>query len=204
MRVLLLVSLAGGMAWGAAPFSHRVHLQIKLPCAACHSTAATSTQASDNLLPAREACLSCHKDPVVPPPATTRVVHFSHAQHLKIGNVSAMIANAIDRGKYLQPAGDIRRHLSSSDACGACHRGMAESDQVSRVNLPQMADCLVCHVKIEAPFSCADCHARNDDLRPASHLVKGFADSHSNHKVMPDKSSCTVCHGKEFTCMGCH
>jgi hypothetical protein len=191
-------------AWAAAPFSHRVHLQLKLECATCHSEAATSTKPSDNLLPSRDLCQSCHKNPEIPPPATTRLVHFSHAQHLKMGNISALIANAIDRGTYLQPAGDIRRNLSSNNLCFGCHRGIAESDRVSKANLPQMADCLVCHTKIEPPFSCAECHAKTEDLRAASHQAKDFADSHSNHQLMPDKSSCAVCHGKGFTCMGCH
>jgi bacterioferritin-associated ferredoxin len=121
-----------------------------------------------------------------------------------MGNVAPIIAGAIDHGRYLQPAGDIRRHLNTGNACAACHRGMAESEQVTRANLPQMADCLVCHTVIQAPFSCEDCHAKGAELRPPSHLARTFVDSHSNKDLVPDKSSCGACHGRRFTCMGCH
>jgi bacterioferritin-associated ferredoxin len=134
------------------------------------------------------------------------VAHFNHSLHLKMGDVSGIIAAAIDHQRYLQPPGEIRRHLSGNhgNACGACHRGMAESVQVTPANLPQMADCLVCHTKIEAPYSCETCHEKGAELRPASHLAPGFADFHSSRQRLPDKSSCGLCHGRGFTCMGCH
>ena len=186
----------------AAPFSHRLHLGLKLECATCHSRALTSTAVADNLLPAKEICEKCHQNMTVPDPPTTRVAKFNHSFHLKMGDVSAVIASAIDRGIYLQPAGDIRRHLNSGNACGACHRGM-ESDQVFKVNLPQMADCLVCHNKIEVPYSCETCHLKGAALKPSSH-AEGFVDLHSNRAKVPDKTTCAVCHGRQFTCMGCH
>ena len=188
----------------AAPFSHRLHLKLKPDCTNCHTTVTHSTRAEDSNLPSAAVCKPCHENAAIPAPPKTLLAHFSHEKHLQLGNIAPIIAKAIDSGQYLSAPGDIRGHLNGTNACLACHRGIETSEAVSRANLPQMADCLVCHVKIEAPFSCADCHAKNDDLRPASHLVKGFADTHSNHKAMPDKSSCTVCHGKEFTCMGCH
>lgn len=195
---------AWGVAFAAAPFSHKLHLQMKLECTTCHGTALTSTQVGDNLLPAKEVCQKCHTDAVVPGPPTTRVAKFNHSLHLRMGNVAPIIAGAIDHGRYLQPPGDIRRHLNSGNACAACHRGMAESDQVTPANLPQMADCLVCHTVIQTPFSCEDCHTKGAELRPPSHLSTAFVDSHSNRTLVPDKASCTVCHGRRFTCMGCH
>jgi hypothetical protein len=195
-------------AWGAvlaaAPFSHKLHLQMKLECTSCHSTALTSTQVQDNLLPAKEACQKCHAEVVIPGSPTTIVAKFNHSLHLRMGNIAPIIAAAIDHRGYLQPAGDIRQHLNSGNACQACHRGMAESEQVTRANLPQMADCLVCHTAIRPPFSCQDCHAKGTELRPSSHLAATFVDSHSSRTLFPDKTSCTVCHGRGFTCMGCH
>jgi hypothetical protein len=71
---------------------------------------------------------------------------FSHAKHLKLGNVAPVIAGAIDKGTYLGRDGaKIRPLLNSSNACVACHRGLEESEAVSQANMPQMADCLVCH-----------------------------------------------------------
>ena len=152
MRRLALILLAWGAA--AAPFSHRVHLGLDLQCTTCHTAAATSTKATDNLLPAKTVCLQCHEDAQIqiPPPPQTRVVFFSHAQHLKMGNLAPVIAAAIDKKTYLQSPGDIRRHLNTQNACEACHRGLEESDQVTPAAMPQMADCLVCHTEIDNPF----------------------------------------------------
>ena len=35
-------------------------------------------------------------------------------------------------------------------------------------------------------------------------LLAGFMDAHSSGKMKLDKTTCAVCHGRQFTCMGCH
>jgi predicted CXXCH cytochrome family protein len=198
--------IAWGAAWGtsyAAPFSHKLHLGLELQCTTCHTAANASTKASDNLLPAKTVCLQCHEAAQIPAPPTTRVAFFSHAQHLKMGNLAPILAAAIDKKNYLQPPGDIRRHLNTQNACQACHRGLLESDQVTAAAMPQMADCLVCHTGIDNPFSCEKCHAKDAPLKPASHLP-GFLSDHTSGKLNLDKASCVVCHGRNFRCLGCH
>ena len=206
MKHLAVILLAWGTAHADA-FSHKLHLSLKVQCVTCHTAAAGSTKASDNLLPAKSVCLQCHRDEdddiQIPGPPSTRVAFFSHAQHLKMGNVAPLLANAIDKRNYLQAPGDIRRHLNGSDACQACHRGLAESDRVTAAAMPQMADCLVCHTDIDNPFSCEKCHAKGAALKPASHLP-GFLSDHTSGKLNLDKASCVICHGKEFRCLGCH
>ena len=134
-----------------------------------------------------------------PPP----LKEFSHKKHLQLGNVAPVIASAIDKGTYLGKPGDIRSHLNSTNPCMGCHRGMDESDHVSNVNMPQMADCLVCHNKIDPPDSCAFCHPANAKLRPANH-TGDFLDTHTKKNSGLDYPSCAVCHGRKFTCLGCH
>ncbi len=202
IRFLVLLAI-GGAALGAAPFSHQLHLKLKPDCATCHTAAATSTSPQDNLLPEKKVCLPCHQSVEIPGPPTTRVAHFSHQQHLKMGNVAPVIAAAIDKKSYLQPVGNIRSHLNGNNPCEACHRGLGESTQVSPANMPQMADCIVCHSQIDNPFSCEKCHAKGDNLRPASH-VEGFMSAHSSGTMNLDKATCTVCHGRNFRCLGCH
>jgi len=136
-----------------------------------------------------------------PPP---KLKEFSHAKHLKLGNVAPVIASAIDKGTYLGQGGDkIRPLLNSSNPCIACHRGLESSDAVSQTNMPQMADCLVCHNTISPPDSCEFCHPKDAQLKPPNH-VAGFLDSHTNKNSGLDKQSCAVCHGRKFTCLGCH
>jgi Cytochrome c7 and related cytochrome c len=207
------LAVAVGCFWGAAclaqaaPFSHKLHLSMKLECATCHPGATTSAQASDDLLPPKSVCAGCHDGsfgPQRPPALPVPVVHFSHAVHLKMGNLAPLIARAIDKGTYLQPSGDVRPRLNTTNACQACHRGLEESDQVTAANMPKMADCLVCHVKIVVPWSCEDCHAKGAALKPDSHKRESFFDTHSQGAFRSQRATCAVCHGREFTCMGCH
>jgi hypothetical protein len=199
-----LVVFFCGAGWGA-PFSHQLHLQLKLQCVSCHTAAASSARVEDNLLPSEPVCRGCHAaGPIaIKTPRSSPVAKFSHQQHLKMGNVAPVIARAIDSKQYLSPPGDERRFLDTKNACEACHRGLEESTQVSEANFPRMADCLVCHNKIDVPFSCETCHASSFKLVPASH-VQGWIDNHSTPGAKLDKESCAVCHGRRFTCRGCH
>lgn len=176
---------------------------MKLECVNCHTSAPSSTRLEDNNLPAKAVCLPCHEEAVIKRPRATKLARFNHAKHLKLGNIAGVIAAAIDHGSYLSPPGDIRRHLNTGNPCVACHRGLEESDAVTSDALPRMADCLVCHSQIDPPYSCKFCHGPDQDLKPASH-TPDYVDLHSSPDARLDKSSCAVCHGRRFTCQGCH
>ena len=206
MRTLfLLIAITGAAAGQAAqPFSHRIHLAAKLDCAVCHAAAIASTRLDDNLLPKPEVCLKCHKAAEIGAPMVTRLAHFNHQLHLKLGNLAPLIAAAIDKKTYLTPAGpELRAQLNEQNPCQACHRGLEVSDRPDRSGLPQMADCLVCHNQIDPPYSCEFCHAKEAKLKPASH-TPDFLDTHTSGKLGFDKTTCAICHGRKFHCLGCH
>ncbi len=206
MRFFFLSLILAGAAAAQAPrpFSHRLHLQLKLECVSCHTAASSSTRQEDNLLPSKEVCRGCHQNVTIGPPPSTRLSRFNHQLHLKLGNVAPVLAAAIDSKAYLSvPAPGLRQALNTKNTCAACHRGLEQSDQVSHANLPQMADCLVCHNKIDNPFSCEFCHGNDANLKPASHTAD-FLDTHTTGKLKLDKTTCAVCHGRKFTCLGCH
>lgn len=209
MKLAFLVWFVSGAAFlaEAAPFSHKLHLAMGLECVACHVAAPKSTQAADDLLPPKQVCAGCHDasiGPQRPPAPNVPVVHFSHAVHLKMGSVARFLAQAIDKGTHLQPSADARKQLDTKNACQACHRGLEESDRVTAAVHARMADCLVCHVKITPPWSCEDCHAKGAALKPDTHQRETFFDSHSKGAFRAERTTCAVCHGREFTCMGCH
>jgi hypothetical protein len=187
------------------PFSHELHLKLpaRLTCVTCHASVPTSTRVEDNNLPATAICLGCHKEASIGKPRPTLLQRFDHQKHLAMGNLAPVIRGAIDAKTYLSPAGDIRRHLDGGNRCAACHRGMEQSTALARTDLPQMADCLVCHSKIDNPFSCEFCHAKGAALKPSNH-TPDFLDAHNRRNAKFDKESCAVCHGRKFTCMGCH
>lgn len=199
-----MLACGAALAQDARPFSHRLHLKLKPDCTSCHAAAPSSTAAQDNLLPAKEACAGCHQSVTIKQPAPSGVAKFNHQLHLKLGNVAPVIAAAVKAKTYLSDPGNILAHLNTKNACAACHRGLEQSDAVSKAAFPVMADCLVCHNKIEPPFSCEKCHTPGVDLRPPSHHVAGFFDHHSSGKANFDRTSCAVCHGRQFTCLGCH
>jgi hypothetical protein len=150
-----------------------------------------------------ERCESCHRDTLASKVATgkTPLAHFSHELHLKMGNVAPVIAAAVKSGNYLgDPTGRLE-HLNSKNPCAACHAGIEDSIAPSPALLPAMADCLVCHSKIDPPDSCETCHVAVATLMPANHTEK-FVDSHSEKSV--SKTGCALCHGRNFTCQGCH
>jgi hypothetical protein len=203
LQRLIVAAALTGLAPGA-PFSHKLHLKLKPRCAACHTAAASSQKPADNLLPPAAACRECHQPPpAIKEPLKTLVTNFSHAQHAKLGNVAPVIAAAIDSKAYLSvPAGALRKQLNTANACAACHHGIEESEAVSKVNFPAMADCLVCHSQVDPPWSCEQCHTPGPHLKPASHHERTFADAHSSPKIA--KVGCAVCHGRKFMCLGCH
>jgi hypothetical protein len=203
--LLLLIAITGvATAQGAQPFSHRIHLAAKLDCVACHAAALTSTRADDNLLPKPDVCLKCHKTAEIGAPPVTRLARFNHQLHAKLGNLAPLIAAAIDKKTYLStPGPQVRAQLNTQNPCQACHRGLEVSDRPERSGLPQMADCLVCHNQIDPPYSCEFCHTKGAQLKPASH-TSDFLDTHTSGKIQFDKTTCAVCHGRKFHCLGCH
>ena len=200
LRLLILAGLT--CAVGAAAeldFSHQLHLgKVGLQCNACHGAVAGSAEAADHNLPPAALCQACHNGQTAPSielaalqdrtPAP-RSFAFSHQRHLALGNIAATLAEAIDSGKYLGPAPDFRAKLDAEGACAGCHRGIDEAVAVdSRIHLPRMADCLVCHDRIDNPFSCETCHPANFVLKPADH-DREFIDSHSPAAFRPSGSS---------------
>ncbi len=173
-----------------AQFSHKEALERKLECLNCHAAQRTAAGLSEK-----------HRGKVLK--------DFSHGRHVSLGNLAPVIAGAIDRKEYLGSPNKIdllklRADLITDNACGACHRGMASvTGPLTKANFPNMEDCLVCHNKVDAPFSCTQCHAETMNLRAANH-TPDFLDRHTTGKLNLDKTTCAACHGRRFTCQGCH
>ncbi|HUQ93193.1 MAG TPA: cytochrome c3 family protein [Bryobacteraceae bacterium] len=196
LQSLILLGWLAAVAPGA-DFSHALHLKLKPDCLSCHTRAASSTKVEDNLLPAAEACASCHTNVQIKQPRRLRVKAFSHAFHGKMGNVAPVILGAVRGKTYL---GTPPPGLDTKNACAGCHHAIEQSTAASKAHFPQMADCLVCHNKIDPPFSCETCHGADKTLKPVFH-TNTFLDSHTRKSV---KEGCAVCHGRKFTCLGCH
>ncbi len=135
--------------------------------------------------------------------APVRGYRFPHKLHLSFGNLGPVIAGAIGKRLYFAQPPPAPADLRTQNPCAACHRGLQRTDFASAKNLPQMADCLCCHTQIDPPFSCEFCHTKEAKLKPASH-TPDYLDWHSSRKARLDTASCTICHGVNFRCLGCH
>jgi hypothetical protein len=206
--VLILAGAAAAWTAPRKPFSHKYHLKQVTSCENCHKEAAASTKAEDNLLPDHMACVTCHDEVEIGEPNNSGVDKFNHAIHVEMGNIAALISAAVKSKSYLGPDPPAVEALAKiQDPCSACHRGIPQSDDVphgkkTAAHFPHMADCLVCHAEIKPPDSCKKCHVETTpNFRPANHTAE-FSDKHGD-KDFP-REGCAVCHGRKFTCKGCH
>ncbi|MBS1825223.1 MAG: hypothetical protein JST93_07870 [Acidobacteria bacterium] len=198
---MLLTAIACLFTAQAADFSHALHAKLTPECTSCHAKAATSTRLEDNLLPTTDACRPCHESAQIKQPSKTRLAKFDHFFHSKFGNIAPAIATAIKTNTYLGDATKRTEHLNTANACAACHRGIESSvSAATKTHYPEMADCLVCHNRIDPPFSCETCHGNDNALKPATHTAR-YIDTHT---TKGEKLGCASCHGKRFTCQGCH
>jgi len=211
-KVTALFLTLGVAALSAAapkrPFSHKYHLTQVTACENCHTAAPTSTKAADDLIPDKSACATCHDEVEIGSARPTGVQKFNHAKHVPMGSVAPLIAAAIKNKSYLGVNPPTAASLAAAnDACTGCHHGIAESESVphdkpNKHHFPQMADCLTCHNKISPPDSCSQCHVPTaPNFRPTSHTTE-FSDKHSDKTL--SKVGCASCHGRKFTCKGCH
>ncbi len=170
----LILLALAGIA-SAAGFSHAQHLKLDVTCLNCHGSAVASSKVADNNLPRLGTCTGCH---------------------------GASFAFAFKQPReFFLAKFPHRLHVKSVESCASCHANMAQSAVSSRANFPVMADCIVCHNKIVMTDSCETCHTPGSKLRPATH-TQTFIDSHNRATTV--REGCAVCHGKNFTCAGCH
>lgn len=214
LQKVALLLLASGIAAAPAaappkrPFSHKYHLTQVASCETCHTAATSSTKADDSLMPHESSCATCHDEVHIMAARPTGVQKFNHAKHVEMGSAAPLIASAIKAKTYLGTRPPTPAQLEAGkDACSGCHHGIAESEdvpaaKVPAAHFPAMADCLVCHNKIAPPDSCAKCHvAPAAGFKPVSHDLP-FSDNHATKAVA--KTECANCHGRKFTCKGCH
>jgi len=208
-RIAFVFTLGAALAGAPKrPFSHKYHLTQVPACENCHTQAATSTKAEDDLIPDTSACANCHEEMEIPPARPTRVQKFNHARHITAGNAAPAILAAVRNKTYLGATPPPEAELAATkEVCVGCHHGIPASeaiahDKITKANFPSMADCLVCHSKINPPESCKQCHSEPAvKFRPDSH-VAGFLEKHSQPGV--ERKACATCHGRVFTCRDCH
>jgi hypothetical protein len=225
--VVLMLAVASasptfGPRDGTLRFSHALHLgEVGMECLDCHAGALESESASDLLFPKESVCLACHEregpegcglchtrpEAIAPLSNPLSDIFFSHRLHLLLPDLAGPLLEALASGRHAG-SGPARRHrgIDPSRPCSVCHRGLEEVSLGGPDNLPEMADCLVCHTSGgDAMRRCGDCHPPGFDRRPQDHRVVGFFDAHSAAEARPIATNCRMCHTPGFNpCTQCH
>ncbi|GAB4340257.1 MAG: hypothetical protein Kow0099_16100 [Candidatus Abyssubacteria bacterium] len=174
-------------------FSHEGHAPYAGECVACHVRVSESTTSKDNLLPVKEACLSCHDDATAP------------LEDCGLCHVESSPVNATHKADWEVQHGLESRFGNSKcmtchreDTCIQCHQDEKPRDHNNTWRkLTHGAEaawnrgrCMVCH---QEDF-CSRCH-RNTE--PRSHSA-GWATGpvrHCSQCHFPlAAAACSVCH----------
>jgi len=159
-------------------FDHAQHARLGATCEGCHTAAARSTAAADELIPGEAACRGCHKidraDPTKAVPAGQGAARCD-ACHIDSNGNGWLPALTMDGGVALQPPRvDLARpnlkfnhrlHASRGIGCALCHTAAAGQGMVTRDDLPMMASCLGCHDGKQSTARCGACHLTEPDGR---------------------------------------
>lgn len=169
-------------------FSHKYHLVEYAECADCHPGAASSSKASDHLLPDMEVCSECHD---VESEEECTVCHFEDEDTWQ----------ALP-GKTRELVFSHEFHLQQTDVtCETCHKNLDKVDFADSGSIPGMAQCAECHNNERATLECAACHTSTLNLRPVDHGAD-FLMAHKNIARM-DQQACASCHVQN-DCAECH
>ncbi len=128
-------------------FSHQRHAALKIECAHCHKTAASSERAG---FPQASVCMTCHSSTAPNQAASQKVVALPRTQ------VITPIAPA-----YRLPDFVFLRHsqhLSKGVACTTCHGDLWTQDRIQPVMEMKMKACMDCHRTNHATLVCTACH----------------------------------------------
>ena len=205
-------------------FSHARHAGIPgVDCERCHAAARTSDRVEDRLVPGESACAPCHAidrsrrdgvaDAAVEPGPSGRCASC-HADW--------RASEPLRAARVEVPAARLRfshaRHLARGARCEGCHAGVARVGLATRLELPRMEQCLVCHRPGGAPDACATCHLTEPDGVLRARFPEGWlnpprwmqglhhdADFWVTHRATAaaDASRCAVCH-RDDDCAACH
>jgi hypothetical protein len=162
-------------------FDHAQHLKLGARCETCHTAAAFSTSAADNLVPGEAACRTCHEidrtqpAKIVPPGAAAARCDACHVSE-KGGGWMPPARTRLAEPPRVQLARpnlkfNHRLHAVRGIGCELCHANVAMGGLATRDDLPRMALCLGCHDGKQATSRCGACHLTEPDGRLKTALV---------------------------------
>lgn len=192
-----------------------------LACTRCHSEAATSTSASDRLVPTESTCLPCHEAQIDRERASDETCGLCH-----VGSDGREVMPSSWPSPRLHFSHAAHGEGSRADlACESCHLDVREVGLATRAQLPSMDSCWRCHGgdgigrRVEgASHACTSCHlAAADGSLPQERAGQLFLPPRWMHGMDHDRdfmvrhrwlgadhaSLCAECHTAR-ECEDCH
>lgn len=178
-------------------FNHKFHIGRGPTCEDCHEEATTKDKAS---MPSLEFCMDCHEEIDAEKDPSKQVAAFLDKPDGKPvwSRVTA------------QPEGIVFSHKTHADkkvGCAECHKGIEESEAVSKDLFVDMDACTACHSAKNAKNECATCHSdMGPGWMPPSH-ERNWTTMHGQmvRRGAPQGrlEDCSLCH-TDTTCRSCH
>ena len=171
-------------------FSHQFHITEAgvTECSICHDAAERSMNATDNPIPTKATCATCHD---VEDPEQCTKCHYDE-----------------DYVTYAPSSREIifphATHVGEGMECTTCHRDLEDTDYATDANLPDMETCSTCHNDQKVTNQCESCHLNFVTLFPDDHRASNFLRGHRQiTRIGGLDVSCQTCHTERF-CQDCH
>ncbi len=154
-------------------FDHARHARLGATCEGCHTRAAGSTTAADNLIPTEAACRGCHKIDRANPGKSVAAGQGAarcDACHVDEAGRGWMPGGGlVEPPRVVMPRPNLkfnhRLHAVRGIGCALCHTAAAGQGMVTRADLPMMSSCLACHDGKQSTARCGACHLTESDGR---------------------------------------
>jgi mono/diheme cytochrome c family protein len=138
------------------PFSHELHVTLRLECSNCHVNPELSPDMS---LPPTSTCMGCHAAVAKDRPDIKHLASITASgQPVPWARVYPLTAGIrFDHGK----------HLRAGVQCASCHGRVGDASAMSeQTALTSMATCISCHQQHQVASRCSVCHGwPSDDPR---------------------------------------
>jgi hypothetical protein len=165
------------------PFSHALHISLKIDCQYCHSSVTTSASAG---IPPTQTCMTCHSQVRIDSPVLAPV-RDSYATGKPIE-----WTRVHDLGDFVYFNHSI--HVAKGVGCSTCHGQVSQMNQIKQVAPLTMGWCIDCHRAPEQYLRPQAEIFNTDWVPPADQLAQGQQLVQANHIEVSKLTNCTICH----------
>jgi len=165
------------------PFSHALHVGIKIECQYCHSSVAISSSAG---IPSTQTCMTCHSV-IRTDSAALAPVRDSYATGKPIQwNLVHVLGDFVYFNHSI--------HVTKGVGCSTCHGQVSQMNQMRQVVSLTMGWCITCHRAPEQYLRPQSEIFNSDWVPPADQLAQGQQLVKANHIAVSKLTNCTICH----------